>query len=52
MKITILNGNLNGDNIAFDDYLQQFSDRLKSDDHKVTVFDERFAQPYVRTVDS
>jgi hypothetical protein len=41
MKITILNGNPNGDNAAFDDYLQRLSGELISDDHAVTVFDLR-----------
>ena len=41
MKITILNGNPNGDNVAFDDYLQRLSDELTTDDHAVTVFDLR-----------
>ena len=41
MKITILNGNPDADNAAFDDYLKRLSDELVSDGHAVTVFELR-----------
>ncbi len=37
MKVTILNGNPDADNVKFDDYLKNLSDLLKSNNHKVTV---------------
>jgi multimeric flavodoxin WrbA len=37
MKITILNGNPNEDNTAFDGYLNQLSEELVSDTHEVTI---------------
>ena len=41
MKITILNGNPDGNNTAFDDYLTNLSDELNSDGHAVTSFELR-----------
>jgi multimeric flavodoxin WrbA len=41
MKITILNGNPDADNAAFDDYLKRLSDALTSDGHTVAVFELR-----------
>jgi hypothetical protein len=41
MKITILNGNPDAGNAAFDGYLKRLSDRLVSDDHTVTTFELR-----------
>ena len=41
MKITILNGNPDAGNAAFDDYLKRLSDALTSDGHAVTVFELR-----------
>ena len=38
MKITILNGNPDVNNIAFDIYLKELSDELTSDNHAVTNF--------------
>ncbi len=38
MKITILNGNPQADNIKFDNYIDTLTDLLKSDRHTVTVF--------------
>lgn len=38
MKITILNGNPNADNVKFDNYLKELSDLLKSRKHTVTIF--------------
>lgn len=40
MKITILNGNPDAGNAAFDGYLKRLSDELTSDGHAVTVFEE------------
>ncbi|MCD6375042.1 MAG: flavodoxin family protein [Caldisericaceae bacterium] len=37
MKITILNGNPNADNVKFDNYLKNLSDLLESSDHTVTI---------------
>ncbi len=37
MKITILNGNPNIDDIKFDDYLKNLSDLLESNNHTVTL---------------
>ena len=41
MKITILNGNPDENNTAFDDYLTNLSDELNSDGHAVTSFELR-----------
>lgn len=41
MKITILNGNPDANNAAFDDYLKHLDDKLTSDGHAVTVFELR-----------
>ena len=41
MKITVLNGNPQADNTAFDDYLKRLSEELVSDGHNVTGFDLR-----------
>ena len=41
MKITVLNGNPDADNAAFNDYLKRLSDALASDGHAVTVFELR-----------
>lgn len=38
MKITILNGNQNAENIKFDNYLKNLSDLLESSKHTVTIF--------------
>ena len=38
MQITILNGNPDAVNTAFDGYLNRLSDELTSDGHAVTVF--------------
>ena len=38
MKITILNGNPEKENNAFDDYLKDLSDSLESSGHEVTTF--------------
>ena len=38
MKITILNGNPNASNIAFDDYLNRLSDALSWDRNEITIF--------------
>ena len=37
MKITILNGNPNADNVKFDNYLKELSDLLESSNHTVTI---------------
>ena len=37
MKITILNGNPNADNVIFDDYLKALSDLLESSDHTALI---------------
>jgi len=37
MKITILNGNPNADNVKFDNYLKNLSDLLESSQHTVTI---------------
>jgi multimeric flavodoxin WrbA len=37
MKITILNGNPNADNVKFDNYLKELSDLLDSNNHTVTI---------------
>ena len=41
MKITILNGNPDAGNAAFDGYLKHVYDKLTSDGHAVTVFELR-----------
>ena len=41
MKITILNGNPNADNVKFDNYLKELSDLLKSSKHTVTILQLR-----------
>ena len=41
MNITILNGNPDAGNTAFDDYLARLSDELNSNSHAVTSFDLR-----------
>ena len=41
MKITILNGDPNADNVKFDNYLKELSDFLESAGHIVTVFQLR-----------
>lgn len=41
MKITILNGNPNADNVKFDNCLKELSDLLESAEHTVTVFQLR-----------
>ena len=41
MKITILNGNPDAGNTAFDGYLERLSGALTSDGHAVTVFELR-----------
>jgi len=38
MKITILNGNPNADNVKFDNYLKALSDLLETSKHTVTIF--------------
>ena len=38
MKITILNGNPDAENVKFDNYLKELSDLLKTSKHKVTTF--------------
>ena len=38
MKITILNGNPNADNVKFDDYLKELSELLETSKHAVTIF--------------
>ncbi len=37
MKITILNGNPNADNVKFDNYLEELADLLESRNHTVTI---------------
>ena len=37
MKITVLNGNPNAENVHFDNYLKELSDLLESSKHTVTV---------------
>ena len=37
MKVTILNGNPNADNVKFDNYLKNLSDSLESSKHTVTI---------------
>jgi len=37
MKITILNGNSDADNIKFDNYLRELSDSLESSNHTVNI---------------
>jgi hypothetical protein len=37
MKITILNGNPNADNVKFDNYLKELSDLLDSNNHTATI---------------
>lgn len=37
MRVAILNGSPDGDNVKFDDYLKNLSDLLKSNNYKVTV---------------
>lgn len=37
MKVTILNGNPNADNVTFDKYLENLSDLLQSSQHTVTI---------------
>ena len=39
MKITILNGNPDAENSAFDGYLARLSDVLTSDQHEVTILE-------------
>jgi len=41
MKITILNGNPNGDSVAFENYLREFSHHLELHHHTVNVFNLR-----------
>ena len=41
MKITILNGNPDADNVKFDSYLKELSDLLKSSKHTVTILELR-----------
>jgi multimeric flavodoxin WrbA len=41
MKITILNGNPNAENVKFDNYLKELSDLLKSSKHTVTILQLR-----------
>jgi len=41
MKITILNGNPNAENVKFDNYLKELSDLLESSKHKVTILQLR-----------
>jgi len=41
MKITILNGNPNADNVKFDNYLKNLSDLLESSQHTVTILQLR-----------
>ena len=41
MKITILNGNTDADNVQFDNYLKELSDLLKSSKHTVTILQLR-----------
>jgi multimeric flavodoxin WrbA len=41
MKITILNGNPNTDNVKFDNYLKELSDLLKTSKHEVTILQLR-----------
>lgn len=41
MKITILNGNPNADNIKFDNYLNNLSDLLESSQHTVAILQLR-----------
>lgn len=41
MKITILNGNPNPDNVAFDNYLRELSHHLELRQHAVNVFNLR-----------
>ena len=41
MRITILNGNPNVDNVQFDDYLKNLTDLLEFRKHKVAVLQLR-----------
>lgn len=41
MKIAILNGNPNADNVKFDDYLRKLSDSLETSKHTVTTLQLR-----------
>jgi multimeric flavodoxin WrbA len=41
MKITILNGNPNAENVKFDNYLKSLSDLLESHNHTVTTLELR-----------
>ncbi len=41
MRVTILNGNPDAGNAAFDNYLKRLSDELTSDSHTVTIFELR-----------
>ena len=41
MKVTVLNGNPDADNVHFDDYLKSLSALLESSNHTVTVLQLR-----------